>query len=81
MTKASYEWGAIRRGFGLGGTDLPGPHQSPSRMQGLKGGGRTHPITLSAERITRCNEALSLAVGAENQIMMERVRMDSMMDV
>ena len=42
-------------------------------------GGKGHPITLSAERITRCSLALSLAAAAGNQVMMAEVTMDSMM--
>ena len=41
-------------------------------------GGKGQPITLSAERMTRCNLALSLAVAAGNQMVMARVMMDSM---
>ena len=44
-------------------------------------GGKGHPITLSAERITRCSLALSLATAAGNQVMMAEVTMDSMMAV
>ena len=40
-------------------------------------GGKGHPITLSAERITRCSLALSLAAAAGNQVMMAEVTMDS----
>src|SRR4029434_9324174 len=43
--------------------------------------GRLHPITFSAERITRCSLLLSLAVAAAYQTVMEEVRMDSMMQV
>ena len=43
--------------------------------------GRLHPITLSAERMTRCSLALSFTVEYGNQMMIEVVRMDSMMAV
>ena len=43
--------------------------------------GKGMSITLSTERITRCSLALSLATAAGNQVMMEWVRMDSMMAV
>ena len=43
--------------------------------------GRGRPITLSAERITRCSLTRSFAAAAGNQVMMEWVRMDSMMAV
>ena len=39
--------------------------------------GKGTPITLSADRITRCSLALSLATAAGNQVMMEWVRVDS----
>ena len=44
-------------------------------------GGKGQPITFSAERITRCSLALSLAAAAGNQVMMAEVMMDSMMAV
>ncbi|KAK3551317.1 hypothetical protein QTP70_014892, partial [Hemibagrus guttatus] len=43
--------------------------------------GRLQPITFSAEWMTRCSLALSLAVAAANQTVMEDVRIDSMMAV
>ena len=59
--------------------DLPGPPQSPTPKQGLKGG-RGQPITLSVQHITRCSLALSLAAAAGNQMMAE-VMIDLMMAV
>ena len=41
--------------------------------------GKGQPITLSAERISRCSLTLSLAAAAGNQMMMPKVMMDSMM--
>ncbi|KAK3540768.1 hypothetical protein QTP86_001596 [Hemibagrus guttatus] len=43
--------------------------------------GRLQPITFSAEWMTCCSLALSLAVAAANQTVMEDVRIDSMMAV
>src|SRR4029434_1242603 len=43
--------------------------------------GKLQPITFSAERMTRCSLLLSLAVAAAYQMVMEEVRMDSMMEV
>lgn len=41
--------------------------------------GKEHPITLSAERTTRCSFRRSLAAVAGNQVMMEWVSVDSLM--
>ena len=43
--------------------------------------GRLQPITFSAVRMIRCSLLLSLAVAAAYQMVMEEVRMDSMMAV
>ena len=40
-------------------------------------GGRGQPITLSADRMTRCSLALSLAAAPGNQTVMARAMMDS----
>ena len=45
------------------------------------GNGRLQPITFSAARMICCSMLLSLAVAAAYQMVMEEVRMDSMMAV
>uniref|UniRef100_A0A0E9X861 Uncharacterized protein n=1 Tax=Anguilla anguilla TaxID=7936 RepID=A0A0E9X861_ANGAN len=58
----------------------------PARLRALEvcrswRDGRLQPITLSAARMIRCSLPLSLAVAAAYQMVMEEVRMDSMMAV
>lgn len=57
----------------------------PARLRVLEANrswrdGRLQPITFSADRMTRCSLPLSLAVAAAYQMVMEEVRMDSMME-
>src|SRR4029434_10201237 len=56
----------------------------PARLRVLEANrscrdGKLQPITFSAERMIRCSLPLSLAVAAAYQMVMQKVRMDSMM--
>ena len=55
--------------------------QSVSRVGGSTRVGTLQPITFSAVRMIHCSLLLSLAVAAAYQMVMEEVRMDSMMAV
>ena len=60
-----------------GGRDQP---QSSLHASECWRDGRLQPVTFSADRMTRCSLPLSLGVAAAYQMVMEEVRMDSMME-